>query len=213
MFKKKKFFVTFEGIEGSGKSFQSSKLFQKIKKKKISAIFTREPGGSPSAEIIRKILLTGKKNKFDKNTDLLLYLASRNEHIRQTLMPAFIKKKVVICDRFTDSTLAYQVYGKSVDKEIVNIIHKKIFKDIKPDLTFILKVDYAKVLKRLKKRKNNNRYDKFSKRFYLKVQNAFIKISKSNKRKYILLDSSKDDNKLEKIIFKEFIKAFKNEKN
>ena len=212
MFKKKKFFVTFEGIEGSGKSFQSLKLFKKIKKKKISAIYTREPGGSPSAELIRKVLLTGAKNKFDKNTDLLLYLASRNEHIRQTLGPAFVKKKVVICDRFTDSTLAYQVYGKAVDKKIVNLVHKKIFKDIKPDLTFILKVDYPKVLVRLRKRKNNNRYDKFPKKFYLKVQNAFIKISKTNKRRYILLDSSRDDNKLEKIIFDKFIKAFNYEK-
>ena len=91
--KKKNYFVTFEGIEGSGKSYQSRKLFNKVKKKKIPIIFTREPGGSKSAEIIRRIILTGSKNKFNEMTDMLLYMASRNEHVKKTLLPALNKKK------------------------------------------------------------------------------------------------------------------------
>ena len=112
MYKKKFIFITFEGIEGSGKSFQSKKLYKKLKRKGLSVIHTREPGGSNSAEEIRKLILNGAKNKFHILTDTLLYLAARNEHIRNKIQPALKKREIVICDRFTDSTLAYQVYGK-----------------------------------------------------------------------------------------------------
>ena len=209
MFKKKKFFITFEGIEGSGKSFQSYKLFKNLQKIKIPTILTREPGGSKSAESIRKIILSGKKNKFDIYTDTLLYIAARNEHIKNTIKPAILKKKIIICDRFTDSTIAYQVYGRGVNKNLVDLIHKNILGDLKPNLTIILKIKYSKVLERLKKRKIVNRYDKFSKNFYLKVQRAFIKIAKTNKKRYIVFDSSSDCNNLEKVIFAKVIDFLK----
>ena len=93
MYKKKSFFITFEGVEGSGKSYQSTKLFNYLKKKKYNVIYTREPGGSIGAEKIRKILLTGKKDKFTKTTDTLLYLAARNEHIEKLIKPSIKKKK------------------------------------------------------------------------------------------------------------------------
>ena len=208
--KKKKFFVTFEGIEGSGKSYQSKKLFNRLKKIKLPAVYTREPGGTESAEIIRKVILTDyfnpkNKEKFSKNTDTLLYLAARNEHIENKIKPAIKKKKFIICDRFTDSTLAYQVYGKGVNKNFVNSVHKYILGPIKPDLTFILKVSLKKAFQRLKKRKNKNRYDKFPKNFYSRAQKAFLKISKSNKKRYIVIDSSEDSPVTEKVIFNKFI--------
>tara|TARA_B100001765_G_C19452371_1_gene315274 strand:+ start:224 stop:871 length:648 start_codon:yes stop_codon:yes gene_type:complete len=214
MFKKKSLFVTFEGIEGSGKSYQSKKLYNKIKKMGLPVIRTREPGGTNSAEKIRKVILddyfsSESKEKFKKNTDTLLYLAARNEHIESKIKPAILKKKIVICDRFIDSTLAYQVYGKGVNKNLVDTIHKYILKGINPDITFILKVNISKAMKRLGKRKKKNRYDKFSKNFYAKVQSAFIKISKTNKRKYIVLDNSKDTNYTENLIFNKFIKIIK----
>ncbi len=210
MHKKKFFFVTFEGIEGSGKSYQSKKLFNRLKKIKLSAIYTREPGGTKSAEIIRKVILNDyfnhrEKEKFNKNTDTLLYLAARNEHIENKIKPAIKKKKIVICDRFTDSTLAYQVYGKGVNKNLVNSVHKYVLGKLKPNLTFILKVSLKKAFQRLKKRKKKNRYDKFSKSFYLKAQNAFLKISKTDKKRYIVIDSSEDSPLTEKIIFTKFI--------
>ena len=166
MYKKKPFFITFEGIEGCGKSYQSFKLYKNLKKIKIPTILTREPGGTNNAEKIRSIILDdyfhrNSKEKFDKYTDTLLYLASRNEHIKNKIYPELKKKKVVICDRFIDSTIAYQVYGKAVDKSLVDFIHKKILKKLKPDLTFILKVKLSKAMKRIKMRKNKNRYDKF----------------------------------------------------
>ena len=210
MYKKKSLFVTFEGIEGSGKSYQSRKLYKNLKKKNISVILTREPGGTKSAEKIRRVILDDyfhhdSKEKFNKNTDTLLYLAARNEHIENKIKPAISKKKIVICDRFVDSTLAYQVYGKGVNKKLVNSVHKYILGNIKPDLTFILKVKISKALQRLKNRKIKNRYDKFSKNFYIKVQNAFLKLARKNKKRYFVLDNSKDSNVIEKIILKKFL--------
>ena len=210
MYKRKALFVTFEGIEGSGKSYQALKLYKNIKKKNISAILTREPGGTNSAEKIRKVILDdyfhpNSKEKFDKYTDTLLYLAARNEHILNKIKPAIFKKKIIICDRFIDSTFAYQVYGKGVNEKFVNLIHKHILKNIRPDLTFILKVNILKALKRINKRGKKNRYDKFSKSFYVNVQKAFIKIAKKNKKKYIILDNSKDTNSVEKIILKKIL--------
>ena len=210
MYKKKSLFITFEGIEGSGKSYQIRKLHQSLKKKNISVVLTREPGGTKSAEKIREVILKDyfhpdSKEKFNKNTDTLLYLAARNEHIESKLKPAIYKKQVIICDRFIDSTIAYQVYGKGVNRGFVDVVHKYILKDIKPDLTFILKVNISKSLQRLKKRKNKNRYDKFSKGFYIKVQNAFIKISKLDKKRYFVLDNSKDSDVIEKIILEKVL--------
>ena len=214
MYKKKSLFVTFEGVEGSGKSYQSKKLFKKVKKIFSSTLYTREPGGTKSSEIIRKVILNDyfnpdSKEKFDKYTDTLLYLAARNEHIKTKIKPALLKKKIVICDRFTDSTLAYQVYGKKVDRRLVDSVHKYILGNIKPDITFILKVNISKALNRLKKRKKKNRYDKFSKKFYYNVQKAFIKIAKRNKKKYFVIDNNNDNVFAEKAIYKIFLKFLK----
>ena len=127
-------------------------------------------------------------------------MAARNEHIKNKIKPAKLKKKIVICDRFVDSTIAYQVYGKGVNKSLIDSVHKYILNNLKPDLTFVLKVKIKKTIKRLKKRKKKNRYDKFSKNFYLKAQKAFVKIAKNNKKKYYIFDNSNDDKNLEKKI-------------
>ena len=210
MYKRKPLFVTFEGIEGSGKTYQCHKLYNELRKKNLSVILTREPGGTKSAEKIRKVILedyfaSDSKEKFSKYTDTLLYLAARNEHVQNIIRPAISKKKIVICDRFIDSTLAYQVYGKGVSKNLVDSIHKFILGNIKPDLTFVLKVNISKALQRLKKRKKKNRYDKFSKNFYIRVQNAFIKIARKNAKKYCIVDNSEDSTKTESVILDKFI--------
>ncbi len=213
MLKKKAFFIVFEGIEGSGKSYQAKKLFNKLKKKNIKAILTREPGGTPSSEIIRKVILKdyfekNKKLKFDKITDTLLYMASRNEHVKNKIIPAIKNKNIIICDRFVDSTYAYQVYGKKVSKKFINNIHKYILNGIKPNLTIILKVKKDSFLKRLKKRKSRNRYDNFPVKFYLKAQKAFLNIAKS-KSNYLVFESSENSTKLENLIFKKVLMRIK----
>ena len=210
MYKKKPFFIVFEGVEGCGKSFQSRKLKNNLKKVGIDSVLTREPGGTKSAELIRKMILKDYFNKvnnekFDKYTDTLLYLAARNEHIKNKIKPALEKRKVVICDRFIDSTFAYQVYGKKVKKNFIDHIHKTILQGIKPNITFILKVSPKSSKKRLKKRKIKNRYDNFSQNFYTKAQKEFLNIAK-NKKNYFIFDSSSDGTDLEKKIFKLVIK-------
>ena len=211
MLKKKPFFIVFEGIEGSGKSFLSKKIFKILKSKGYGVTITREPGGTSRAEKIRKIILADYfnskiKEKFHKYTDTLLYLAARNEHIQNVIKPALKKNKIVICDRFTDSTIAYQVYGKKVDKKFIDNIHLKILNGIKPDLTFVLKVNIENSKRRLKKRKVKNRYDKFSKSFYINAQKAFIHLAKKDKKYHHIINNSNDDkrvvNNLLKIIMK-----------
>ena len=131
----------------------------------------------------------------------MLYLAARNEHIKNKIKPALKKKTVVICDRFIDSTLAYQVYGKKVNMNFINNAHKYILDGLKPNITFILKVSVNASSKRLKNRRTKNRYDNFAQSFYNKAQKSFLKIAKG-KKNYFILDSSYNDNFLEKKIFK-----------
>ena len=205
MYKKKPFFIVFEGVEGCGKSFQSKKLLNNLKKNKLSSLLTREPGGTKSAELIRNLILKDyfnkdNKEKFDKYTDTLLYLAARNEHVKNKIKPALKKKTIVICDRFIDSTLAYQVYGKKININPINSIHKFILDGIRPNITFILKVSSKISQKRLYKRRNKNRYDNFAQSFYRKAQKSFLQIAK-NKKNYYVLDSSKSDDSLERKIF------------
>ena len=205
MYKKKPFFIVFEGVEGCGKSFQSKKLYSKLKKRGVDTILTREPGGTKSSELIRNLILKDyftkdTRDKFDKYTDTLLYLAARNEHIKNKIIPALVKKKVVICDRFIDSTIAYQVHGKKVDINFINNIHKKILRGVTPNIVFVLKVSKDSSRKRLKNRKTKNRYDNFSQSFYNRAQKSFIKLAE-NKKNYFILNSSLNNNSLEKKIF------------
>ena len=213
MYKKKPFFIVFEGVEGCGKSYQGQKLKNNLERKGINLLLTREPGGTRSAESIRRLILEdyfnkGKKEKFDKYTDTLLYLAARNEHIKNKIKPALKKKRVVICDRFIDSTLAYQVYGKHVNRYFIDHIHKFILQGIKPNITFILKVSPKSSKLRLKKRRTKNRYDNFSQSFYTKAQKTFLKIAR-NKKNYFVLNSSLNNTDLEKKIFSIICKYLK----
>ena len=205
MYKRKPFFIVFEGVEGCGKTFQAKKLYKNLINKGVKSILTREPGGTRGAESIRNLILKDyfkkeKNDKFDKYTDTLLYLAARNEHIINKIRPALKDKKIVICDRFIDSTLAYQVLGKKVNYHFIQNIHKYILKGLKPNLTFVLKVSPKTSKIRLKKRKTKNRYDNFPVSFYLKAQKAFLKIAKKRKN-YVILDSSKNTKDLEVKIF------------
>ena len=213
MLKQKPLFIVFEGVEGCGKSFQSKKLFHKLKKNRMKSILTREPGGTKSAEKIRDLILKdyfskSKKEKFDKYTDTLLYLAARNEHIKTKIIPALQKKYIVICDRFVDSTIAYQVYGKKIKPGFIKKIHNVILGKLKPNITFVLKVNPRSSKKRLLKRKSKNRYDNFPQSFYNKVQKSFLKIAK-NKKNYFIFDSSKNDDQIENKIFQIVSKKLK----
>ena len=202
----KKPVIVFEGIEGSGKTHHISFISKYLKKHKIPFIKIREPGGSLNSEKIRKLILNSS-SKFNSTTDLLLYLASRSENI--DLLKKNYKKKVILIDRFTDSTIAYQHYGFGVNLNLIKIINKYVLNNFKIDFTFLNLVSYKNMQKRLKLRYSLNRYDKFKKNFYNKVQKGFIKLSLKNKRKYLLVDSNLDKELNEKLVIERIKKLVK----
>ena len=185
----KKPVIVFEGIEGSGKSLHINYISNYLRKKKISFIKVREPGGVKNAEKIRNLILNNKSD-FNKNTDLLLYLASRSENVEY--LQKIKKKKIILIDRFIDSTVAYQHYGMKIDISLINKINNFLLKNFKVDFTFLHVVNKNNMIKRLKKRKKLNRYDKFNSKFYLKVQNGFLKIAKKKKNSYKIIDSNNE---------------------
>ena len=185
----KKPVIVFEGIEGSGKSYHITNVAKYLKKKKINFIKIREPGGSLNSEKIRKLILNNKSN-FNKITDLLLYLAARSENLKQ--LKKYHKKKVILIDRFVDSTIAYQHYGFGININLINLINKFVLKDFKVDYTFLNVVNKKNMIKRLKVRKSLNRYDKFRNDFYQKVQKGFLKLAKKNNKKYKIINSNLD---------------------
>ena len=204
----KKPFIVFEGIEGSGKSLHSKSLIDQLKKKRISYIYLREPGGTKNAEMIRKIILNKNSDKLHKFTDTLLYLAARNENFINNIKP-FYNKRIIICDRFVDSTIAYQHYGLGINKNLIKLINKNILNNVKPDFTFLMKIDINESFKRLRKRFNLNRYDEFNKNFYKNVQKGFIKLSRLQPRKYMIINSENSITINKKNIFQKFLKLIK----
>ena len=202
----KKPVIVFEGIEGSGKSLHSNYVSKYLKKKKIKYIKIREPGGTKNSENIRNLILN-KNSNFNKNTDLLLYLASRSENIE--LLKRNYNKKIILIDRFTDSTIAYQHYGFGVELSIIKKINKFLLKDLKVDFTFLNIVNNKNMIKRLKLRKKLNRYDRFNSLFYQKVQKGFLKLAKSKKNKYLIIDSNKDIELNKNIILRKIDKLIK----
>ena len=179
-------FIAFEGGEGSGKSTQARRLADHL-----GALLTREPGGTPNSEKIRRIILNNNSN-FHKLTDLFLYMASRNENMQNKIKKNY-KKKVILIDRFKDSTLAYQHYGMNIDKKLINNLNNIVLKNVKPNFTFLNVVSMKNLKKRIDRRRKN-RYDRFNYRFYSKVQKGFIKLAK-NKKNYMIINSN--DNILE----------------
>ena len=189
--------IVFEGIEGSGKTTHLKNIASYLKKLNVRYVSLREPGGSKNSELIRKIILN-KKSDLHIFSDLLLYLAARNENINKIIKKNY-KKKVILIDRFIDSTVAYQHYGMGINFNLINSINKYLIKDINIDCTFLNTVSLKKLKIRLKKRRNLNKYDRFKVSFYKKVQKGFLKLSK-NKKNYTIIDSDKDINVNKKII-------------
>ena len=180
-------FISFEGGEGSGKSTQI-KLLAKRLAKYGDVITTREPGGTIEAEIIRNLLVKGKKNKWSGVVETLLLYAARKDHIDKVIAPSLKKNKWVLCDRFKESTLVYQGYGKNVDIALIKKLDKIITNNLTPGLTFILDIDPIIGLKRSKRKSNTEtRYENMSLGFHNKIRKAFKAIARLNKKKFILI--------------------------
>ena len=186
--------IVFEGIETSGKSTSLKKAIKYLKKNKIKYITLREPGGTNFSEKLRSLMLN-KKSKLNYKTDLFLFMASRSENFDKILKQNY-KKKVILIDRFVDSTLAYQHYGLGLDKDLILKMNKFLLGNLKPNFTFLNVVNKKNLVERLKLRKNINKYDNFNYNFYNKVQKGFLKIALTNRSKYLILDSNKDSLKI-----------------
>ena len=203
-------FISFEGGEGSGKSVQSQILGERLNNIGLQTLLIREPGSTPLGKYLREWLKreTSPKEEMSSIAELFVFAAARAEVVQKIIKPALkLPGMVIITDRFADSTTAYQGYGRKLSFDKITQINHVAMQGVKPDLTFILKVNISKAMERLKKRKKKNRYDKFSKNFYIKAQNAFIKIAKQNKRRYFVLDNSNDSKETEKIILNKFFKV------
>lgn len=194
-------FITFEGIEGSGKSSQTKKLFETLQQKNIDAIITREPGGAKASEKIRAILLDDTIEKLEAKTEILLNFASRLEHIEKLIKPALSQNKIVICDRFVDSTFAYQGDGFGADKNLIAKIQKITIGDFLPDITFLIDVPVDVAFARIDGRNTNNRYELLGKDFHQRTRDGFLNLAKNNSRIKII-DGTKSIEEIAQIINK-----------
>ena len=193
-------FITFEGPEASGKSSQIILLKKYLKKNKIPFLVTREPGGTIIAEKLRTIILY-KKNKISDLEEVLLLMAARLNHINLVIKPALKKGKIVISDRFVDSTFVYQGYANGFGIQKANDLHKIILNNFLPHKTFLFELDPKETIRRLKKRKNKNKYDKQDIKFHRKICLGYYKISKNQKR-FVKINGNNDKNTIHYNILK-----------
>ncbi len=207
MFKPK--IITFEGIDGSGKTTHINKVKKYLKNKKIKFVSFREPGGSNNSEEIRKLILNNKNN-FNSFTDLLLYMASRNENMQ--MLNKYKKKRIILIDRFIHSTIAYQHYGMGIKENIINILNKLIVKEKKISHTFLLLASKENLKKRFKIRKKLNRYDNFKLSFYEKIQNGYLKITRKKSNKFTIINSDNEIKMNNQIIIKKINLILKNDR-
>ena len=181
-------FITFEGIDGSGKSTQSQLLYDALNDLGISVIQTREPGGSIGAEIIRSLLVSGDTDRWSAETEILLFTAARRDHLEKTIQPALTKNQIVICDRFVDSTRVYQGVARADLRQTVDELHSIIIKK-EPDITFIIDTDPEKSLTRgLARNSGEDRFEEFGLEFQKKLRNGFSELSKTEKSRCHLIN-------------------------
>jgi len=186
-------FITFEGGEGTGKSTQARRLRDALEAKRITAIVTREPGGSPGAEEIRAMLVRGDPARWDPVTEALLFYAARCDHTERTIKPALNEGKWVICDRYSDSSYAYQGAGRGLARETVRRIEAIAIDDFKPDLTFILDLPSEVGLARAGQRGNyETRFEEFDGAFHARMRKAFLDIARRAPDRCVVIDASKD---------------------
>ena len=185
-------FITFEGIDGCGKSTQANLLYQRLNTPHGSCILTREPGGSIGAEQIRELLVTGKSSRWSSETEILLFTAARRDHLERTIMPAINRGKTVISDRFFDSTRIYQGTASSELTALVDKLHNLIIK-IVPDLTFILDMDPKRALARgLARGSGEDRFEELGEPFQTKLRQQFIELAHLEEKRCFLIDGNKD---------------------
>ena len=193
--------ITFEGIEGSGKSTQVELLNDYLVSKGQTVVRTREPGGSLFGEALRKVLLQGDMNIFPLS-ELLVFMAMRAQHVEQVILPALQERKIVLCDRFVDATYAYQGYGRSIDLGIIETLNRLVTKGIRPNLTILLDVEVETGLTRKALHATMDRFEKEALSFHQKIKDAYMKLSKEDPKRFFVVDGNREQSAVQDIIKK-----------
>ncbi len=184
-------FITFEGGEGTGKSTQVQRLAERLKAAGRTVVTTREPGGAPSAEEIRTLLVTGEPDRWTALSEALLNFTARAEHLEHTIRPALARDAIVLCDRFVDSTMAYQAYAGGVPPETITTLTRLVVGETMPDLTLILDLPVEVGLSRAQGRGDHeNRYEKKGEAYHHKLRDAFLEIAKAEPNRCAVIDAS-----------------------
>ncbi len=191
--------ITFEGIEGSGKSTQVELLNDYLVSKGHSVVRTREPGGSLFGEALRKVLLQQDMNIFPLS-ELLVFMAMRAQHVEQVILPALQERKIVLCDRFVDATYAYQGYGRSIDLGIIETLNRLVTKGIRPNLTILLDVDVETGLTRKAAHATMDRFEKEALSFHQKIKDAYVKLSQEDPKRFFVVDGKREQSAIQETI-------------
>ncbi|MBP6012019.1 MAG: dTMP kinase [Alphaproteobacteria bacterium] len=183
-------FITFEGGEGTGKSTQVRLLAAHLTQSKADVVQTREPGGSPSAEEIRSLLVTGAADRWSPLAETLLFYAARVEHWRQVIEPALVRGAHVLCDRFSDSTMAYQSYAGGLDREMIARLHRLTMANAEPDLTLVLDLPVDEGLKRAAARRDDEtRFERKGREFHERLRQGFLDIARGAPQRCVVIDA------------------------
>jgi dTMP kinase len=204
-------FITFEGGEGTGKSTQADLLSQRLRGFLIKVVQTREPGGSTGAEVIRHVILSGAAKPFGPEAEAILFAAARADHLRSTIVPALARGNWVVCDRYIDSTRAYQGALGNVDPRLIQALERLTVGDVVPDLTFILDIDPREGLARAMARRGDEAADRFEDEkleFHVRLRDAYRKIAADNPKRCIIVDASGTKEQIAHAIWAEVERRF-----
>ncbi len=193
-------FITFEGGEGCGKSFQARVLYRKLSKLALPALLTHEPGGTPFGNKIGRWLKWAQDTDISPLTELLLFNASRSQLVTEVIQPSLKNRKVVICDRYADSTIAYQSYGRGLDLEMVRAINNAATQGLKPDLTVLLDMPAEQGLARKSTRKQD-RFEQENIAFHQRVREGFLKLAANDPERWLVIDASQSKRKIAQVIW------------
>lgn len=205
--KEKDVFLTFEGIEGCGKTTQVKRLARRLGALSIPFVSTLEPGGTRIGREIRRILLNSRNQDLDPMAELFLYAADRAQHVKEVIIPALEEGKWVLCDRFYDATTVYQGFARGQDSRLIGLLNREASKGIRPDLTFLLDCPVGIGLKRAIKRNNAapgpglDRFEKEENAFHERVRNGYLRLARKNPERFVVIDASMGEDELESSIF------------
>ncbi|HIP69468.1 MAG TPA: dTMP kinase [Chromatiales bacterium] len=186
-------FITFEGIEGAGKSTQVVNLQNYLQENNIDCVLTREPGGTEVAEVIRAVLLDKQLPAMHSDTELLLMFAARAEHLHKKIQPALKQGQWVLCDRFTDASYAYQGYGRGIDLNRLAVLEQWVQGDVRPDLVFVFDLPVETGLKRADKRSEADRFEQETRAFFNRVREGYLERASQNTERYKIIDAGQDE--------------------